>query len=74
MDNTGEQRIALKVGGMTCEHCAARVKKALDATAQVIEATVDLDSGTADVRLAGNADSEALITSLEKVGYTASAL
>lgn len=73
MSKTGERQIVLKVGGMTCGHCVARVQKALEQSAGVAEAKVDLDSGTADIRLGEATDTSALIRTVEEAGYTASA-
>ena len=44
----------LKVEGMMCGHCEARVKKALEALPEVTEAVVSHETGTAIVTL--NAD------------------
>lgn len=61
----------LKVEGMTCEHCVAAVKKALEAVPGVAEAHVDLAAGTAEVR--GEAALGALMSAVESEGYKASA-
>jgi copper chaperone CopZ len=39
------QTTHLKISGMTCSHCAARVEKALKAVPGVLSATVDLQQG-----------------------------
>lgn len=39
----------LKVTGMTCQHCVAAVKGALESTEGVTRARVDLDAGQASV-------------------------
>ena len=59
----------LKVGGMTCGHCSARVEKALAAVPGVASATVDLDAGLALVR--GDSAVEALVAAVEGTGKTA---
>ena len=41
----------LKIEGMMCGHCEARVKSALEALPQVISAQVSKDFGTAVVEL-----------------------
>lgn len=61
----------LKVEGMTCGHCVAAVKKALESVPGVAEARVDLDAGTAEVR--GEAPLGALMSAVEAEGYKASA-
>ncbi len=68
-----EQHIVLKVDGMTCGHCVGRVQKALDEAAGVIEAKVDLDSGTADIRHGADVDTAGLIAAVEEAGYAAQA-
>lgn len=61
----------LKIEGMTCHHCQAAVKKALEKVAGVRSAEVDLAHGTAKVD--GAADIAALIAAVEDEGYRASA-
>lgn len=73
MDETGERQIMLAVSGMTCGHCVARVQKALDATAGVIQAKVDLASGRVDIRSSAATDPMALIAAVEEAGYRATA-
>ncbi len=67
-----ENHVILKVEGMTCGHCVGRVKKALDEASGVVEAKVDLDSGTADIRYGADADAASLIAVVEESGYSAS--
>jgi copper chaperone CopZ len=67
-----ENHIILKVEGMTCGHCVGRVQKALDEASGVVEAKVDLDSGTADIRYDAGADAASLIAVVEESGYSAS--
>ena len=68
-----EQHIVLKVDGMTCSHCVGRVQKALDEAPGVIEAKVDLDSGTADIRHGADIDAAGLIATVVESGYAAQA-
>ncbi len=68
-----EQNIVLKVDGMTCGHCVGRVQKALEEAPGVIEAKVDLDSGTADIRHGADADTAGLIATVVEAGYAAQA-
>lgn len=72
MNGPVENRTVLKVDGMTCGHCVARVQKALDETSGVVEAKVDLDSGIADIRSDKDPDTAALIAAVEEAGYIAS--
>ena len=62
-----EQKTVLKVEGMMCEHCAARVEKALSAVAGVKKVKVDLAAKTATVT--GNAGIEALKAAVTEAGY-----
>jgi copper chaperone len=59
----------LKVTGMTCNHCVAAVKKALERVPGVEEAQVSLDAGEALV--SGDADRQALIDAVKSEGYSA---
>jgi copper chaperone len=61
----------LKIDGMTCGHCTAAVKKALESVDGVQEAHVDLDAGHAVVT--GSPEVGALIRAVEDEGYRASA-
>lgn len=40
---------SLIIEGMSCEHCVASVKQALEAVDGVVEANIDLQSGVADI-------------------------
>ncbi|MCL1835701.1 MAG: copper ion binding protein [Oscillospiraceae bacterium] len=60
----------LKIEGMSCEHCVAAVKKALDAVDGVSAAEVDLDSGTAVIDIAGAVTDETLRAAIEDEGYS----
>ncbi len=63
--------IRLKITGMTCGHCVAHTKKALEAVPGVTEADVSLEPGGAVVK--GDADVVALIAAVKDAGYEASA-
>ena len=64
-------RIKLNVGGMTCNHCAMHVTKALDGVAGVVRVVeVNLDRGEALVE--GSADADELVAAVKKAGYRAS--
>jgi copper chaperone len=62
----------LKIDGMTCGHCSAAVKKALEKVAGVSAASVDLAAGRA--RVDGNADVAALVAAVQDEGYQAAPL
>lgn len=62
--------VELKVEGMTCENCAAHVKRALEASAGVSGTEVDLDSGIAKASGAG-LNATTLIAAVVEAGYKA---
>ena len=68
-----ENKVTLKVEGMTCGHCVGRVQKALDAAPGVTEAKVDLDSGTAEIRFGAKTDIAKLAEIVTEAGYPAQA-
>jgi copper chaperone len=59
----------LKIGGMTCKHCAMHVQKALTGVPGVTSAEVSLESGEA--RVEGSVDLAALVAAVEEEGYSA---
>ena len=59
----------MSIEGMMCEHCEARVKKALEALPEVEKAEVSHDSGTAVVTLSAPADDDALKQAVEAQDY-----
>jgi Cu+-exporting ATPase len=59
----------IKIGGMSCAHCANRVEKALNALPG-ITAKVDLAAKTASVTDAGNTSDDAISKAIEGAGYT----
>jgi len=59
----------LKIDGMTCGHCVAAVKKALEKVPGVTAAQVELDSGRAHV--AGEPSLAALLAAVQDEGYQA---
>ena len=59
----------LQITGMTCGHCTAAVKKALEKVAGVASADVDLAAGRAKV--SGTAPVDALIAAVVDEGYQA---
>jgi len=65
--------IALTITGMTCGHCRTKAEGALKAVRGVWSATVDLETGAADVEFDDKqVQPEALIAAVEAVGYHAS--
>ena len=59
----------LKVEGMMCGHCEARVKKALEALPEVDEAVVSHEAGTAIVTLNAEVANEVLKNAVEAQDY-----
>jgi Cu+-exporting ATPase len=69
--NGGEARSAeLTIGGMTCASCAARVEKKLNRL-DGVTATVNFATEKALVQLRNGVTPDALITAVERTGYTA---
>ena len=59
----------LKVEGMMCMHCEARVKKALEAVPGVESAVADHSAGTAVVTLSAPVENEVLKAAVEAQDY-----
>ena len=59
----------MKIEGMMCPHCEARVKKALEALEAVASAEVSHVSGTAVVTLAAPVDNDVLKDAVVAQGY-----
>ena len=59
----------MKIEGMMCGHCEARVKKALEALPEVQAASVSHESGTAVVTLSAQLADEALKKAVEDQDY-----
>ncbi len=59
----------VKVKGMMCGHCEARVKKALEALAQVESAKADHTTGTVEIVLNATIDNKMLKKTIEEEGY-----
>ena len=66
-DNSMEK--TMKIEGMMCGHCEARVKKALEALPQVAEAQVSHEKGTAVVKLNAEVSNEELTRAVEEQDY-----
>lgn len=71
--NKGEDNMEkiLNVEGMSCNHCTATVKKALEGLDGVKEADVSLEEKNARVELDKDVADEALVKAVEDAGYTA---
>ncbi len=67
---TLSQVLRFPVSGMTCGHCVATVRKALEAVPGVRSAEVDLASGQASVELEpASGDISQLVAAVESAGY-----
>lgn len=64
-----EMTKTLKIEGMMCGHCEARVKKCLEALEQVTQAQVSHEAGTAVVSLSADISNEALAKAVEEQDY-----
>ncbi len=60
----------LEIGGMTCASCVARVERALRQVPGVELASVNLATGTAEVRARVDLEPAALVEAVAQVGYT----
>lgn len=64
----------MKIEGMMCGHCEARVKKALEALPEVAEAAVNHEKGTAVVTLSANLSNDALKQAVEAQDYAVTSI
>ena len=71
--NKGEDSMEkiLNVEGMSCNHCVASVRKALEGLDGVREADVSLDDKKARVELEKDLADEALVKAVEDAGFSA---
>ena len=60
----------LRIEGMACGHCSARVDKALGAVAGVREVKVDLEAKTAAVEADDSFAEAAIVQAVTASGYT----
>ena len=60
----------MKIDGMMCVHCEARVKNALEAIDGVIEVIPDHKSKTATIKLSKEVSYDLLKKTVEEQGYT----
>lgn len=64
----------LAVTGMSCKHCQAHVKEALEKVPDVASAEVDLEGAKACVKADDSVTADALVKAVEAAGYGASPL
>lgn len=65
----GTMKKTMKIEGMMCGHCEARVKKVLEALPEVSGAEVSHEAGTAVVSLNGDISDEVLKKTVEEQDY-----
>ena len=65
----GKNKVTMKIEGMMCGHCEARVKQTLEAIEGVAKADVSHEKGTAVVTLNGEMDANVLKEAVEAQGY-----
>ncbi len=61
----------LRVTGMTCDHCARSIEKALSAVAGVTRAEVSYAAGSAQVEATADLSASTLISAIKAAGYGA---
>lgn len=61
----------VRIEGMMCEKCSAKVKEALSAVPGVTDVTVDLDKGRASVVCSDEVADEALCMAVLDAGFKA---
>lgn len=59
----------MKIEGMMCKHCEARVKQTLDALDGVTEAIVSHENGTAVLTMSAPVDNAVLAEAVTAQGY-----
>ena len=59
----------MKIEGMMCKHCEARVKKILEGIDGVTEADVSFEAGTAIVTLSKDVENDVLKSAIEAQDY-----
>ena len=59
----------MKIEGIMCGHCEARVKKCLEALPEVITAIVSHEQGTAVITFSAEVSNEVLIKTVEDQDY-----
>lgn len=59
----------IRIEGMSCGHCTARVAKALESLDGITSVSVDLESGTAVVEASDTVTDEAIIEAVDDAGY-----
>lgn len=69
LTSKGGENMTLKIEGMMCPHCEARVKKALEEIDGVVSAKVSHEAGTAKVETSKEVAESVLKAAVEAAGY-----
>ncbi len=64
------KEIQLSVADMSCQHCVAAIKEALEGVEEVEEVQVSLESKSARVQARDDARDETLLKAVREAGYT----
>lgn len=59
----------IQVDGMSCEHCAARVKDALEAIEQIKSATVNLKKKEVKIKMNEEVSQDVIVKAVADAGY-----
>ena len=70
-EETNAPDVLIKVDGMMCSHCEARVKKALEGLSFVAEAKPSFEKGTVEIKLASKANENDMKKAIEDNDYKA---
>ena len=70
-EETNAPDVLIKVDGMMCGHCEARVKKALEDLSFVAEAKPSFEKGTVEIKLASKANENDMKKAIEDNDYKA---
>jgi len=69
---TTQQKISLRIMGMSCDHCVMHVERALAGVPGVVEVHVPgWESGRAELTASADVSSEALVDAVKEAGYDA---
>ncbi len=63
--------ITLRITGMTCEHCARTVEKALSGLPRIVSASVSYDDGLASITAQSEINTDTLVRAVKASGYNA---
>ncbi len=67
----GTENVTIEVKGMTCQHCVARVEKALKGVPGVHSVQVSLEDGSAAVEHSSDTTLDQLKQAIREAGYEA---